>query len=354
MKRRDFLRLAALTAGGALAGQWVAGCQTATAPAEALGFPAGFLWGSATSSYQVEGAVQEDGRGESIWDRFCRVPGKVSGGHTGDIACDHYHRWQEDLDLVASLGLGAYRFSIAWPRIMPDGKGPVNQKGLDFYKRLVEGLHQRNICPNTTLYHWDLPQALQEKGGWLNPDTAKRFGEYAAVLFQALGTQVPAWCTINEPAVVAYVGHLWGSHAPGMTSWKDALRASHTVMLAHGEGVRAFRAAGLKESGIGIVLNCWPMYPASDTEADRLAAWRQDGFQNRWYLDAVLRGGYPEDMVAYYRQNYDPMDYMTAPDAGLIGERIDWLGLNYYHPQWIRAQPGSPFLGGGPEKARHA
>ena len=317
---------------------------TAATSAVLTKFPTGFLWGSATSSYQIEGATKEDGRGLSIWDTFCEQPGKVRNGDTGDVACDHYHRYEQDLDLLKTLDFQNYRFSVAWPRILPNGSGQVNQKGLDFYKRLVEGLLKRNIRPMVTLYHWDLPQALQDRGGWLNRDTAKYFAEYADVLFQALGPSVPQWITHNEPWVVAYVGHAWGSHAPGLQSWSKAIEVTHTLLLSHGLAVQAFRAANL-QAQVGITLNLTQAYPATKSAEDKAAAARIDGFQNRWFLDPLLKGGaYPADMQIYYEKKYGPMDYIQAQDQKIIGTAIDFLGINYYSPAYVAANPRSSYF----------
>src|SRR5690606_25867427 len=222
-----------------------------------LTFPTGFVWGAATSAYQIEGATKEDGRGESVWDTFCREPGRVRNGDTGDVAADHYHRYESDLDLIKSLGLHSYRFSIAWPRVMPNGDSEVNQRGLDFYRRLVDGLHERGVQPMATLFHWDLPQALQDRGGWESRDTAYRFAEYAAVVFAALGHDVPVWLTINEPKTVVQNGYLWGIHAPGLVDPEAAYVAAHHLALAHGLAVHEFRAAGIP-GRIGPALNLHP------------------------------------------------------------------------------------------------
>ena len=316
-----------------------------TAAITNLKFPQGFVWGSATSSYQVEGATKDDGRGASIWDTFCSEPGKIKNSDTGDIACDHYHRYEQDLDLMHNLGFGAYRFSVAWPRILPDGRGQINQKGLDFYKRLVDGLHKRNIRPMATLYHWDLPQALQDKGGWLNRDTTKYFADYAEIVFRALGADVSGWITHNEPWVVAYVGHAWGTHAPGTKDWAKAVQVTHHLLVSHGLAVQAFRAVNLKNSQIGITLNLTQAYPISDKTEDKDAAYRIDGFQNRWFLDPVLKGGnYPTDMHSYMAKKYGPLSYILADDAKIIASPTDFLGINYYSPSYIGNNPHSSYF----------
>ena len=264
-------------------------------------FPPAFLWGSATASYQVEGAVAEDGRGESIWDRFSHTPGKIANGETGDVACDHYHRYPEDVDLMADLGLNAYRFSIAWPRLFPNGDGRLNPAGLDFYQRLVDRLLERGITPMATLYHWDLPLALQDRqGGWIGRDTAHRFADYAAVAFAGLGDRVGHWITLNEPWVSAFLGYHARACTPRASDdLTSAVRAAHHLLLGHGLAVDAFRAAG-RPGEIGITLNLNPADPATDRDADEHAAILFDGYLNRWFLDPVLRGRYPADLVEHY------------------------------------------------------
>ena len=303
-------------------------------------FPNGFLWGAATAAYQIEGAAREDGRGESIWDRFSHTPGNTLNGDTGDVACDHYHRYESDIDLMADLGYKGYRFSVAWPRIQPTGKGPVNQPGLDFYRRLVEKLTSRGITPALTLYHWDLPQALQEEGGWTNRDTAYRFAEYAAILFEALGEQVPLWITHNEPWCSSILGHFRGVHAPGFKDLRLGLMASHHMLLSHGLAVTDYRRRGLKGQ-IGIAPNLLPTYAMTDSEADREAARFSDGYTNRWFLDPVLRGAYPEDMLAYYTRLAGPLDFIQAEDLPIIGAPTDFLGVNYYRRRTVEADPAN-------------
>ena len=295
--------------------------------------------GAATAAYQVEGAVREDGRGESIWDVFCRIPGAVAGGDTGDVACDHYHRWREDLDLMAWLGLDAYRFSIAWPRVQPGGSGALNRAGVDFYRRLAEGLRERGIEPVATLYHWDLPQELQEAGGWAARDTTERFAEYAGHMARELGDVVGTWITHNEPWVVTFLGHAYGSMAPGVRDWATALRVAHHLLLSHGLAVDRLRAA-LPEAQVGITLNLAPMRPASDAPEDVAAARRADAHQNRWFLDPVLRGRYPEDLVEHYAAHVGPLDAVRDGDLAVIARSVDFLGVNYYFPAQIAADQG--------------
>ena len=299
----------------------------------------------ATSAFQIEGATDEDGRGESTWDRFCATPGKVLNGDTGAAACDHYHRFDDDLDLIASLGLDTYRFSIAWPRIVPDGGTAVNKRGVDFYRRLVEAMLERDLRPLATLYHWDLPQALEEAGGWRSRETALRFAEYAAVMFDALGDLVSDWVTQNEPWVTAVEGYAQGKKAPGLTDWPASLAAAHHLLLSHGLAVEAFRAVSPGEGRIGITLNLAPMLAASDSDRDAAAAVRADGFHNRWYLDPVLRGAYPEDMLAFYGSRGVDFGFILDGDAETIGLPTDFLGVNYYSIGRIAEAGDANFLG---------
>jgi beta-glucosidase len=303
-------------------------------------FKPGFLFGAATAAYQIEGAVAEDGRGPSIWDTFCHTPGKVYRGDTGDIACDHYHRLDADLDLLSELGLGSYRFSIAWPRVLPTGEGKVNQKGLDFYKRLLEGVHRRGLIPMVTLYHWDLPQPLQDRGGWASRETPSRFADYASAVAAELGDLVPLWLTLNEPWCSAFVGNLQGRHAPGLTDLTTALRAAHHLMLGHGYACEALRA----EPGggqVGISLNLADIVAASTREEDTAAASRMDGYENRWFLDPLLRGHYPEDLLSWYRDLAD-LSFLVEGDVAQIAQPLDFLGVNYYEQQRIAGDPGEP------------
>jgi beta-glucosidase len=291
--------------------------------------PADFLWGVATAAYQIEGALDADGRGDSIWDRFARLPGSVQNGETAAVACDHYHRWEEDLDLMRSLGVGAYRFSIAWPRVIPNGTGSPNQRGLDFYRRLTDGLRDRGIVPLATLYHWDLPQALQDRGGWTNRDSAGWFAEYANVCYEALGDVVTRWITINEPWVVSVLGYGQGVKAPGHRDWGEALTAAHHVLVAHGMAVNALRAAR-PDAQVGITLDLTPAEPATDSPHDVAAAVREDGHKNRWFLDAVLRARYPADMVDWYERRIGPLDFVREGDLELASTPTDFLGVNFY------------------------
>lgn len=310
-------------------------------------FPQGFLWGAATASYQIEGSPDADGKGESIWDRFSHIPGRIWDNQTGDIACDHYRRYPEDIKLMAGLGLNSYRFSISWPRIFPAGGGRPNEKGLDFYRRLVDELHKNRIKPAATLYHWDLPQRLEDKGGWSNRDTAGYFQEYAAYLFQNLDLPVDLWITLNEPWVVAYLGHAFGVHAPGVTDFSTALKVGHHLLLGHGLAVRSFRESARGDEQIGITLNLAPIQPNSDSPADREAAHRSDGFMNRWYLDPIFRGSYPEDMVEIFSRLFE-MPLQEEEDAKIIAEPIDFLGINNYTRILVEATGSADDFMGNP------
>jgi beta-glucosidase len=323
--------------------------MTATAPLphgeSADGLPEGFRFGVATAAYQVEGAAHEDGRGESIWDRFCAIPGAVVNGDNGDVACDHYHRWESDLDLMAALNIESYRFSIAWPRVQPDGRGPLNHKGVAFYRRLVEGLLERGIEPIATLYHWDLPQARQLAGGWAVRETAERFGEYAAAMADELGDIVDGWITHNEPWVVAFLGHAMGVKAPGVRDWQTAITVAHHVLLSHGLAVDALRSGARAGVPIGITLNLTPMRPHTDAPQHVAAALRMDGHHNRWFLDPVLRGSYPADLVEHYERLFGPLEDLRPGDLAVISRPIDFLGVNYYFPGVIRDAPHNAPLG---------
>ncbi len=303
-------------------------------------FPDDFLWGAATAAYQIEGAANEDGRGESIWDRFSHTPGKTLNGDTGDIACDHYHRWRDDIQVMRDLGLQAYRFSVAWPRILPEGRGRVNEPGLDFYDQLVDGLLEAGITPWVTLYHWDLPQVLQDAGGWTNRATADAFAEYTEAITRQLGDRVKHWITLNEPWCSSFLSYHIGEHAPGHKSFEEALAAVHTLLLAHGKAVPIVRR---NSSGaqVGITLNLAQVYPASESAADQAAAARYDGYFNRWFLDPLYGRGYPADMLELYG---DPVPSFEAADFDIIAAPTDFLGLNYYTPTFIHDNPNGGVL----------
>ena len=308
-----------------------------TSSGEPLAFPAGFTWGAATAAYQIEGAVDADGRGPSVWDTFSRTPGKVRGGDTGDIACDSYHRYPEDADLLRSLGLSWYRFSISWPRIFPDGTGQLNQAGLDYYKRLLDTLGERGITAAATLFHWDLPQALQDRGGWAARDTAYRFADYAAAVAEALGDRVTRWITLNEPLVVAHNGHRIGVHAPGLTDDAVAAAVTHHLLLGHGLGAAAVRAA-VPAAEVGITLNLTPVRVAASLngsgEALERARLVADAVLNGTFLDPVLFGRYPAHAPAAL---VPPAELIKDGDLETISTPVDFLGVNYYQPEHLRA-----------------
>jgi beta-glucosidase len=296
-------------------------------------FPAGFAWGVATAAYQIEGAVTADGRGESVWDTFCRRPGAIRDGQTGDVADDHYHRWPEDVALMAGLGVDTYRFSLAWPRIQPTGSGAVNQAGLDFYDRLVDSLVASGITPMPTLFHWDLPQPLEDAGGWLSRDTAARFAELAGIAAARLADRIPLWITLNEPFVVTVLGYGLGVHAPGRTLMLDALPTAHHQLLGHGLAVAALRAAGVRE--VAIANNYSPAWAASDSPADLAATAAYDTLHNRLYTDPLLLGRYP-DLTAL-RVGPAGLDCVRDGDLAIISTPTDALGVNYYAPTRLSA-----------------
>jgi beta-glucosidase len=309
-------------------------------------FPDDFLWGVATSAPQIEGAAREDGRGESVWDRYAARPGNIADGSRPDVTCDHYHRWREDLERLHWLGVGAYRFSTSWARVMPDGRGRPNPAGLDFYDRLTDGLLAAGIAPCVTLNHWDMPQVLQDRGGWPSRETVAAFAEYTDAVARRLGDRVRLWTTHNEPWCVATLGYEEGAHAPGLKDPAAALRAAHHLLVSHGHATGLIRqhAPG---SEVGIVLNLSPGEPATDTEADREAARRFDGFFNRWYLDPLLRGEYPADAVADRigrgHLASAELPFLQPDDLAVIATPLDYLGVNYYSRTVLRAGPqGEP------------
>ena len=309
-------------------------------------FPDGFLWGTATSSHQIEGGFGEGGRGESIWDRFAATPGKIGDGSSACVACDHCNRWREDIDLMKWLGVGAYRFSIAWPRILPAGRGPVSGEGLDFYDALVDALLEAGIRPFATLYHWDLPQTLQDRGGWSERETAEAFVEYAAAVAGRLGDRVPFWATHNEPWCIATLGYEEGHHAPGRKDPAEALRAAHHVLLSHGWAAEVLRGEA-PEADVGIVLNLTPAIPASDSKGDIDAARWFDGFFNRWYLDPLFRGRYPEDAIQDRLKRGHiasaELPFVRPGDLESIAAPLDFLGVNYYGRTVLREdEDGKP------------
>lgn len=344
MRRRDLL----LSLPAALAfasAPRLAGAQSAPAAAPAAvpvepRLPAGFVWGASTSAFQVEGAVNDDGRGASIWDTFCRQPGRIADGSNADIACDHYHRFAEDVELMAQAGLGAYRFSIGWPRVQPNGSGPANVPGMDFYDRLVDRLLARGVKPFVCLYHWDLPQALQDKGGWGNRDTAQHFADYARLMVARLGDRVPRWAMLNEPSVHSIFGHAFGNHAPGLTGWSNYLAAQHHLNLAQGLGIRAIRAerSGL---GLGTVLSLQPVLPSTDRPEDAAAAVRFDAAWNGNNLDPLFHGRYP----AVSAPDFEPL--IKGDDLSVIKVPVDFLGVNYYGRAHVVDDPKAVIAGAG-------
>ncbi|MGH7434784.1 MAG: GH1 family beta-glucosidase [Polyangiaceae bacterium] len=305
-------------------------------------FPPGFVWGSATSSYQIEGGATEDGRGESIWDRFCKTPSNIRDASNGDVACDHYHRWREDIALMKELGHRAYRFSVAWPRVLPAGRGLLEERGLDFYSRLVDGLLAAGITPYVTLYHWDLPQALQDHGGWASRYTAEAFAEYTDAVSRCLGDRVKHWITHNEPWCASMVAHEKGAHAPGLRDGAVALQASHHLLLSHGLAVRVLRANS-RGCEVGITLNLSPAHAASQDPADVDAQRRYDGYINRWFLDPVYRGAYPADIVRDYTEaglwSRQDATLVRPGDLHTIAAPTDFLGINYYNRAVVRTDP---------------
>jgi beta-glucosidase len=303
-------------------------------------FPPDFLWGTATSSYQVEGAWDSNGKGLSIWDTFVRVPGRIRNEATGDVACDHFHRYLDDVKLMKGLKLKAYRFSLSWPRILPTGKGRVNQEGLDFYSRLVDTLLEADIEPMITLYHWDLPQSVEYAGGWANRDIAVKFGDYAFAAAGHLGDRVKLWTTLNEPQIFTYLGYYLGVHAPGVKDRLKYFLATHAANLAHGAGVQAIRSE-VPEARVGIVLACSPIHPAADSRDDENAASVLDGLMNRWFADPILSGHYPQDMLRILA----PLDLsIEEKDLEKIHQPLDFVGLNIYTRHFAARDPRVPLL----------
>ena len=314
----------------------------------ASGFPPDFRWGVATAAYQIEGAVAEDGRGPSIWDTFSHTPGRTANGDNGDIAVDHYHRYVGDVALMAGLGVNAYRFSIAWSRILPDGTGRVNEAGIDFYRRLCEELVEAGIMPVVTLYHWDLPQVLQDRGGWLNHESVDWFAEYAGIAKEGLGDLIKVWATLNEPWCSAFLGHSSGEHAPGLVDPAQSFVAAHHLMLAHHAGIRVLRRTKPHDDDqLGIVLNLIPAWPASDSAEDAFAAASVDAVSNRLFTEAVFRGRSPDEILGYIGR-YEVTDRIDTAELARAVEPIDFLGVNYYNVNHVRHAPGAPAIGNWP------
>lgn len=297
-------------------------------------FPESFVWGASSASYQIEGAWNADGKGESIWDHFSHTPGKILNGETGDVACDHYHRYLEDIALMERLGLNAYRLSIAWPRVFPTGRGAANPAGLDFYERLIDALLQANIQPFITLFHWDLPQAMQDAGGWQNPDTSRYFADYAALMAVRFGDRVHSWMTLNEPQVFAFVGHDKGEHAPGLRNHKLAIQVSHNLLVGHGLAAQAIRAS-TGRSQVGIALDLHPFEPAGDAAGDYRAAELGWLTSSQWFIDPLLRAQYPPEALEYYG---DEAPSVQPGDMDLIAQPLDFFGINYYSRQVVSAK----------------
>ena len=347
MRRRSFLKAAAVAGLAGTAG----GRAVLAQPAETVAaFPKGFLWGVSTSSYQIEGAVNADGRGPSVWDTFSHAYGKVVNGDTGAVACDHYNRYAEDVELMARAGMRAYRFSVAWPRVQPTGTGAPNAKGLDFYDRLTDALLAKGIEPWPCLFHWDLPQALQDKGGWTNRDSASWFADYAQIVASRIGDRAKHWCMLNEPSVVAIFGHGYGSHAPGVTGKANYFKAIHHQNLAQGTALKALRAAGGgKGWQLGTVLSLQPVWPVGGLDANYPASLMWDALWNRACLDPLLKGSYPELL----EKDFAPL--VKAGDLETIRQPIDFLGLNYYSRMHQQPDPGGLFgtgYGSPPEGTR--
>jgi beta-glucosidase len=348
--RRQFLSQSLALAGTAAFSRYAHALPSSPVPGSAVPppaidvsgarFPANFLWGSATASYQVEGAWQEDGKGPSIWDTFAHTVGKVKGSDTGDVACDSYHRYKEDIAIMKQLNLKSARFSVAWTRIQPTGTGAVNQKGLDFYSRYVDALLEAGIRPMCTVFHWDLPQTLEDQGGWTNRDTYKQFADYAGIVSKALGDRVNTWAIFNEPWVFTYLGYGIGIHAPGKKDFKLFLKAAHTVNLAQGEAFRAMKAAAPK-SKLGSAFSMSPGAPASDSEADRAAAHRYHAMNNVFFLYTAIHGEYPKAFVG--DPPYDIMGVQQG-DGKIMQAPLDWIGINYYNRHIISAAPSIPYL----------
>lgn len=298
-------------------------------------FPKDFAWGVATASYQIEGAYDTDGRGESIWDRFCTIPGRVVGGADGKIACDHYNLYKEDVALMKQMGIKAYRFSISWSRVLPKGYGEVNQKGLQFYINLVDELLANGIEPFVTLYHWDLPQALQDKGGWTNPDMPDYFLKYSKIIFDAL-PKVTKWMTLNEPYCAAFLGNYEGRQAPGYKDFSIAVQATYGMYVGHGLVVKHFRDAKIKGE-IGIALNLMPRLPLTDSEEDKKATIHADGYINRWFIEPIVKGKFPQDMIDLYSSKGVVLPEFKEEHLKLMSQKLDFMGLNYYNDFWVKA-----------------
>ncbi len=301
-----------------------------------------FIFGTATSSYQIEGARYEGGRSDCIWDKFCEMPGKILNNDTGDVACDHYHKFQEDIDLMKKLGVESYRFSIAWSRIYPE-QGRYNPKGMAFYKSIISKLNRSGIKPSVTLYHWDLPQWMEDKGGWANREVVEHFVTFSKTCFEELGNDVEFWITHNEPFCAGILGYMEGVHAPGIKDVATSLRAIHHILLSHGQVVNLFRKLDLTGE-IGITLNHAPVVANSNSVEDKLAANNYDGWMNRWFLDPIFKKTYPLDMINLYHNQMGTLDFIHEGDMETIGVPIDFFGINYYHASKVKYNPNNPLL----------
>jgi beta-glucosidase len=307
-------------------------------------FPKKFIWGAATAAYQIEGATAEEGRGASIWDTYSHIPGNVNNNENGDIACDHYHKYKEDVQIMKEMGLKGYRFSISWSRIFPQGYGKINQKGIDFYNSLIDELLKNKIEPIATLYHWDLPQALQDIGGWGNREIIEYFNEYANCMYKNYGDRVKKWITLNEPFVTAFIGNFIGRHAPGFKDLSLAVQVSHHLILSHARAVESYKILNEREGRIGIALDLHPISPATDLEDDKEASVLSDDYHNRWFLDPVLKGKYPEKLFNLYKENINS-PVILSNDMDIISKnRCDFLGINYYFRMIIKKSDNHPIL----------
>jgi beta-glucosidase len=309
-------------------------------------FPSDFVWGAATSAYQIEGSPLADGAGPSIWHQFSHMPGRIEGGDNGDVACDHYHRFADDVRLMRDLGLQSYRFSTSWSRVLPEGTGRPNPRGLDFYSRLVDTLIEHGIAPSVTLYHWDLPAAIEQRGGWAHADAPKWFAEYARLMFRTLGDRVPMWATLNEPWVTMDNGYVTGNHAPGRRDWAESARVSQNLLRAHAAAVAVYRTQWRQQ--IGLVVNLVPIYPATDSPADHAAANRMDAYLNRQFLDPALLGRFPEEMSEMFGEAWPGM---TADELQQLRQPIDFIGINYYLRLFVRDATSDAATAGPPRAA---
>ncbi len=297
-------------------------------------FPKDFLWGVSTSDYQIEGAASKYGKGETYWDRFSRTPGRINNNDSAEIACDHYHKYVEDIQIMKELGIKSYRMSISWARVFPEGKGVPNNAGMDFYNKVIDELLKNNIIPIITLHHWGFPQKLQDIGGWTNRETAEYYREYVEYIFKQLGDRVHTWITHNEPIGTSYFGYYKGIHAPGVRDFSASILATHNILLSHGLAVNTFRQTGLKGE-IGITLNVHPTFPASDNQKDIIASDRMDKYFNNWFQDAIFKGSFPAGLEDFFRSKGAMIPELNSDDLNLIQQPVDFLGVNYYYPHFV-------------------